>query len=259
LVKRDLAVGKMTPRTVSAYAALMLPDDRGAPISPAPHHRLWLGLLCDERIDKLLIVAPPDSAKTSWSLAFLATWIGFNPGKSAIISSVSDDVATKRSVSVRSQIESPTWQALFPDLRPVHAYWEQQAWMVAKEGQAPAGSIHRTLTAYGTGSSIVGSRADLLIGDDLLDFDNTRTAHQRELVDHWFENSFLSRRKASGRVVLIGTSWNSEDLLSKIRREDTGWLVCHTPMLDDSGDGFYANLQYPDGWKYEMLGERIGV
>jgi hypothetical protein len=156
-------------------------------------------------------------------------------------------------------VESETWQTLFPTHKPVPGAWEQNSWLISPGGTAPPGKLHRTVTAYGTGSSIVGSRSDLLIGDDLLDFDNTRTSHQRSLVESWFYNSFLTRRKAGGRVIMIGTSWNSEDLLAKIRKEDTGWLVCHMPTLDEGGDGYHAYLQYPDNWKHEVIGEKVGA
>jgi hypothetical protein len=115
--------------------------------------------------------------------------------------------------------------------------------------------LHPTVRGYGTGSSITGSRADFLLGDDLLDFDSTRTHHQRQLTKDWLHNSFLSRRKSkTGRVVLIGTSWNAADIYAEIRKEDSGWVVCHVPLLSEAEDGFYADITYPAGWEYEMMG-----
>lgn len=251
---------RFTPDVVEAFAALALTDDGGLPIMPAPHHRLWLQLACDPRIKKLLILAPPESAKTTWIVsAYLTASIGFRYGLDHILASVSNDVATKRSLAVRTLTASPVWRAIFPDLQPVYSKWEQNSWTIAPGGKDKPGRIHRTLTAYGTGDSIVGSRADILIGDDILDLDNTRTQHQRELIDEWIHTSLLSRVKARvGRVILIGTSWNAADAYAKIRREDAGWVICHTPSVSESEDGFHAFITYPDGWKFERLGEPIG-
>ena len=119
-----------------------------------------------------------------------------------------------------------------------------------------SGRLHPTVAAYGTGGAITGSRADLVLADDLLDFENSRTAHQRDLVEQWLHNSLLSRRKSrTGRAIVIGTAWHSNDIYAKARREG-GWVVCHTPLLSQGAE-MYANLSYPDNWPHEMLGEPI--
>lgn len=248
---------------MAAYAALNLTDDDGLPITPAAHHWLWLKLLCDERIKKLLIIAPPESAKTTWTiLAYLGCRIGFYPEQSIIIGSVTGPVAEKRSVSLRTAIESAEWQATFPEIEPCLSTssglrWTTTEWSVAPNGNPHPGRMHPTLAAYGTGGSVIGSRADLIVADDLLNFENSRTAHQRDLVEEWLHNSLLSRRKSrTGRMVMIGTAWHHEDIYSKARREG-GWVVCHIPLLSDGND-VAATVSYPDGWKYEMLGEPVG-
>lgn len=262
MIQRDKARKTLTPETVATYAALHLTDDGSLPITPAAHHWLWLRLLCDERIKKLLIIAPPESAKTTWAIsAYLGCRIGFWPEQSIIIGSTSGSVAEKRSISLRTAIESADWQATFPNVLPVKAKsgleWTTTEWSVAPNGEPRPGRLHPTIAAYGTGGSVIGSRADLVVADDLLDFDNSRTAHQRELVEYWFHNSLLSRRKSrTGRVIMIGTAWHHEDIYSKARREG-GWVTCHIPLLSE-GNMVCAEISYPDDWPYETLGEPIG-
>lgn len=250
--------GLLTPNVVAAYAELHLVDDAGRPISPAAHHKLWLRLLCDERIKKLLIIAPPESAKTTWAIsAYLGCRIGFFPEQSVIIGSASGDVAEKRSLSLRTMTESEAWQTTFAGIdRAMGMRWDPREWSVAPDGRPFSGRLHPTVAAYGTGGAITGSRADLVLADDLLDFENSRTAHQRDLVEQWLHNSLLSRRKSrTGRAIVIGTAWHSNDIYAKARREG-GWVVCHTPLLSQGAE-MYANLSYPDNWPHEMLGEPI--
>jgi hypothetical protein len=260
-VRRAKAAGTLTPAVVMAHAALHLVDDSGTPIRPAAHHELWLRLMCDERISKLLIIAPPESAKTTWLITgYVGAYIGFYPERSVIIGSTSGPVAEKRSLTLRSMVETASWQATFPEVLPVRAAeglkWAPEEWSVAPGGTPRPGRLHPTLAAYGTGGSVIGARGDLVVPDDLLDFDNSRTAHQRGLVERWLHNSLLSRRKSeTGRVIMIGTSWHHEDIYARARREG-GWVVCHTPLLGD-GAQFYANLSYPDNWPHEMLGEPV--
>lgn len=247
---------------MAAYAELLLRDDAGRPITPAAHHALWLRLLCDERIKRLLIIAPPESAKTTWLIsAFAGCYVGLWPERNIIIGSVSDEVAEKRALSLRAMVESPAWQAAFPGILPVKASvglkWTTAEWSVAPAGQPRPGRIHPTVFAVGRGGSVIGSRSDLLIGDDLLDFDSTRTQHQRSQGEQWIHNSFLSRVKARvGRAMIIGNAWHADDYYAKARRQG-GWVVCHMSLLGDGPD-VYATLTYPDNWTHEVLGEPIG-
>jgi len=254
--------GLLTPEVVAAYAYLHLATDDGYPIMPADHHWLWLRLMCDERIKRLLIIAPPESAKTTWTItAYVGTYIAYYPQRSVIIGSTSGDVAEKRSLSLRTSVESQIWRDTFPGIVPVKSHkglkWEQDQWSIAPNGIPHAGRLHPTVAAYGTGGSVIGSRADLLIADDLLDFDSSRTALQRLFVETWFHNSFLSRRKSkTGRAIVIGTTWHHSDLYAKARR-DGKWVVCHMPQLSETSN-VYAFLSYPDNWPYEVLGDPIG-
>jgi hypothetical protein len=260
-VRRAKSAGTLTPEVVMAYAALNLTDDAGTPIQPADVHLLWLRLMCDDRIKKLLIIAPPESAKTTWTVAaFIGCYVGFHPERSVIIGSTSGPVAEKRSMALRAAVESASWQSTFPDILPVRAAeglkWATTEWSMAPGGLPRAGRLHPTVSAFGTGGSVIGARGDIVLADDLLDFDNSRTAHQRKLVEHWMHNSFLSRRKSeTGRTIMIGTAWHHEDIYAKARREG-GWVVCHTPLLSDT-EQVYATITYPDNWPHDMLGDVV--
>jgi hypothetical protein len=192
--------------------------------------------------------------------AFTGCYVGFYPERSVILGSTSGPVAEKRAMSLRTQVESTTWQACFPGVLPVRASeglkWLTSEWSLAPGGVPRAGRLHPTVSAYGTGGSVIGARADLVIPDDLLDFDNSRTAHQRQLVQRWMHNSLLSRRKSeTGRVIMVGTAWHHEDIYT-IARKEGGWVVCHTPLLAE-GDKFYATVTYPDSWQHEMIGDVV--
>jgi phage terminase large subunit-like protein len=252
--------GNLSPFVVETYASLTVTDDSGKAIKPASHHQLWLKLICDERIKRLLIIAPPGSAKTTWMSAYLACRAGFYPESNVILASVNASTAEKRSMAIRTAVERPTWQDIFPGvLRAEDMKYEQMEWSLAPNGKSAPGRLHPTIRAYGTGESIVGSRGDLLLGDDILDMENTRTQHAREIVKEWFYTSFLSRNKPLGRIVLIGTEWNAADLYAELRKSG-GWVVCHMPLLAD-GD-LYADISYPSDFSGERmepvkLGEKV--
>ena len=252
----------LTPQGVMAYAGLHLTTDDGMPIVAAPHHRLWLRFLCDERVKKLLIIAPPESAKTTWVIsAFVGLYIGMWPERSVIIGSTSGPIAEKRAMSLRATVTSVPWAETFPHIKQAAGLvWRTNEWSLAPEGVPHPGRLHPTVAAYGTGGAVIGSRADLVLGDDLLDFENSRTSNGRNWVEQWMHRSLLSRRKSrTGRAVVVGTSWHHDDLYMHLKK-DGGWIVIHTPLLAPESDGgdFYANITYPESWIYERLGEPVG-
>lgn len=263
-----MAAGTLVPEVVVAFAYLCMTDDDGLPIVPADHHRLWLEYLCNEDISDLLIVAPPDSAKTTWVIAYIACYIGFYPTRSTIFASVSDGVASKRSLALRTLVNSSKWRELFGDtVLPVSNAWNENSWAVAKDGEQAPGSLHRTVASYGTGGSIVGARADIVIADDILDFDNTRTENQRKFVTNWAHNSLFTRLKGGGksRKIMIGTSWTPDDIMGQIRRDPLSrWTVVHMPSLSLESDGFYAYVAEPNPdtngirrWRIKIHNEKV--
>ena len=246
-IQANKIANSLTPEVIYSYAWLLLRDDDNVPITPAPHHRLWIELVCRDDIKKLLLIAPPDSAKTTWLVsAYLGCYMGFYPENSIIIGSVDDSTAEKRSLSLRNIVDTPEWREIFGTVLPdPKLKWEQKEWSIAENGKSKRGRLHPTVRSYGTGAGITGSRADFLLGDDLLDINNTRTKGGRITFANWFESMFLSRAKAKvGKTVIIGTAWNADDYYAYIRRKPKGWTMVHVPSLMDNTDGFYADITY---------------
>jgi hypothetical protein len=135
--------------------------------------------------------------------------------------------------------------------------WRTNEWSLAPKGIPHPGRLHPTLAAYGTGGSVIGSRADLVVADDLLNEDNSRTIGGRQFVETWMHRSLLSRRKSrTGRTVVIGTAWHYDDLYNHLQRQG-GWVVCHVPLLAES-DQVTATLTYPDAFQGRILGQPVG-
>lgn len=247
----------VTPEIVAAFAALHMATDDGTPLAPAAHHLFWLRLICDPQINRLLIIGTPESAKTTWILAYIACMIGFYPEWPFIIAASSGPVAVQRSLALRNLVESAEYRATFPAVQRARGMsWQEDRWSVAEGGVAHAGRLHPTISSYGTGGAITGSRGRLIVGDDILDYENTRTQHQRQTVDNWLHNSLLSRVMAgSGRVILIGNAWHHDDSHARLRKNEA-WTVCHIPLLSD-GREVVATITYPDDFRGCRLGRPV--
>lgn len=231
----------------------------GRPIVAAAHHWLWLRLMCDPFIRRLLIIGTPESAKTTWALAYAACLIGFYPERPGVIAASSGSVAAKRSLALRNLVASAEFKLTFPDVLPaVGMPWREDEWSVAPGGVAHDGRLHPTVSAYGTGGSITGSRAAWLVGDDILDFDNTRTQGARNTTDTWLHKSLLSRSEArTGRVIIIGNAWHHDDSHARLRHNPE-WTTCHIPLLS-GGPEVYATITYPDDYAGRPIGKPQGL
>ena len=249
----------VTAGVVAAFTALHMTTDDGTPITPAAHHRLWLRLMCDPAIPRLLVIGTPESAKTTWALAYAACLVGFYPEQPGIIAAVSGTVAGKRSLALRHIVDNDRFRQTFPDVQPIDTMpWREEEWSVGPGGTPHAGRIHPTVSAYGTGGSITGSRAAWLIADDILDYDNTRTQGGRTTVNSWFHTSLLSRLMArTGRAVVIGNAYHHDDTYARLRQSE-GWVTCHIPLLSE-GPEVVATITYPDDFAGRPIGRMHGA
>lgn len=249
--------GIVTPESVAQFAYLHFTDERNLPIVPAVHHWLWLTLLCDRSIKRLLIVAPPESAKTTWLMAYAATQIAVQPQLPRIITSASGATAVTRSEALRTLLQSESFHETFPEVLPVAGMsYRAESWGVADHGIPRKGRIHPTMRAAGQTGPIIGGRAFEIYGDDILDEENTLTAKKREKVYTWLFRTLLSRLSARvGRIILIGTPWHHDDAYSRIRASNS-WVVCHTPLLSEH-DEVFATITYPPNWQGQVLGRPL--
>lgn len=258
LLREKRKTGKVTPETVAALAALTTQTDDGIPIAPADHHWLWLHLICNTQIKRLLIIGTPESAKSTWILAYMLNLIAFHPQWPGFVACATGPVARKRSISLRNMVQSARFRYIFPDIVPADGMsWKEDEWSVAEHGVPNPGRLHPTISAFGTGGgSIIGTRARYAIFDDILHQENTRTEGGRKTTADWFFNSFVSR--VSSRVGLvrgIGNAWHHDDLHARLRK-NSQWVVCHIPLLSE-GEEVYAEITYPDDYTGPVIGEMI--
>jgi hypothetical protein len=109
-----------------------------------------------------------------------------------------------------------------------------------------------TLETFGTGSSVFGHRSHLVIGDDILDMENTSSDIQRAKVKRWLEEAVLKTLDPmTGRGIFIGTVMHHLDWYRDIE-ETPGWEVLRmrADWKDDKGK---VHVLWPNRWPYERL------
>lgn len=242
-----------------SFVEFALPDEETQlPVEAAELHREWHAHINTH--SRANILAPVEHGKTSQIAIGYPLWkLGNNPNlRIALISNTSTQ-AEKLLAAIRGHIErNRLLHEVFPTLKPStqqEAVWGQTAITVERTGIIRDPSIQ----ALGVGGAIVGARLDLIILDDVLDFENTRTAEQCQKLIEWFETSVLTRVTARGQIIVIGTPWNPLDFLAHLQKLK-GWaskVYCAVSNPDDSP--LMWKPIWPQRWTAARLIERFNT
>ena len=230
----------------------MAHERTGKPLVNAPFHREWHRLLREHK--QVVLMASVEHAKTQ-QIAVGATLhaLGTDPSIRCAIVSNSGGQSGKIMGAIRRHIdENARLAEVFPGLRrsPKEGDpWHSGAITVARDTISKDPSVQ----AVGVQGKVLGSRLDLIIVDDVLDFENTRGNDQIKKVIDWFDSTILSRLTDGGRVWCIGTPWHPSDLLHVLSTRH-GWAHKKYPaVLNPSDPPAIWEPRWPEQFSRERL------
>jgi len=213
--------------SLEVYASMTSRTKQGSPLTATEQfHRDLVDVL--ERIERgkilrQLFLCPPEHGKSTWcSMRFPEWCLGRNPTRRIMSVSSTDKAPTTWSETVRNTLRTPAYQAIFPGVVPIPFGVKQNRQLIWSVAQA-AGQPDPTYQAYGAVGAISGFHTDIMIVDDIVDYENSLTAYRREQIIDLFHNKLLDRVSRGGAVLVIGHRWNLYDLYGKLI--DEGWPV----------------------------------
>ena len=161
--------------------------------------------------------------------------LGKDPTLRVVIVSNTGGQASKIARPLMQMIETPggPLHEVFPDLVPSPREsdpWHAGALTVMRPTIAKDPSIQVT----GIHGNILGARIDLLILDDILDYENTRTANLRDDLWNWIQSTLMGRLTARARVLCVGTAFHPDDALHRLAKHP-GWMARRYPAIDEQG------------------------
>jgi predicted phage terminase large subunit-like protein len=209
--------------------------------SPARHHRLICQALQDVaegRCKRLMILAPPGSAKTTYTSRLFPAWyFAFRPRSSIIACSHTQGLSELNSGFVQ---------------RFVRENAEITGYNLIKDpsdtsSTAPQGSIskerwytdnHCAFRAGSVGSAILGFRCNLAIIDDpIAGRAEAESETYRESTWQWFVNDLVTRLTPDGAIILIMTPFHEDDLAGRLQRlQKDDWRILRLPAIADEPD-----------------------
>ena len=199
--------------------------------SPALHHCLLLKQLdavCRGEIDRLMVLMPPGSAKSTYgSLLFPAWWFTQHPNSSVIATSHTTSLAEHFGRQVRELVRE---------------YGDELGYELHRAGRQAAGHWQTTGSgeyfAAGIRGPLTGRRADLIIIDDPIKSQaDADSPTLRERLWNWYRFDLTTRLKPRGRIVLIMTRWHEDDVAGRLLAQNAfEWNLIRLPALAEEND-----------------------
>lgn len=205
------------------------------------HHEEWYGLLTNRAVQVKDIVKPnapkvrmlkpgePD-AKNNWimleaprdhskstvfTVAYPLHEIGKDHNVRIGIASNAADTAEGFTRQIRTIIDKDKkYKRVHGRLKPERpTMWRDDGFIIDRDNYKDKDP---TVSAISYGGQVVSKRLDILICDDLLTFENTRTKEQRAKMRDWFWTVLFPLLKPGGRLIIVGTAWNTQDLYEEL-------------------------------------------
>ena len=230
LAERRLRLLREARRRACRGSLETFATDALAPLgqTPAAHHRLLIREL--EKIssgenDRLMVFMPPGSAKSTYaSVLFPPWWFARHPRSNVVGASYGADLAQSFSRRVQNTIREHS-----ATLGYGLATENVERWATTSGGE---------YKAVGSGASVTGFRADLIIMDDpIRGRADADSAVIRDRIWAWYWADLVTRLKPGGRIVLIQTRWHEDDIAGRLQQiEGDRWRVIKLPALASAND-----------------------
>jgi hypothetical protein len=194
---------------------------------------------------RALVELPRDHGKSTQVCGRILWELGRNPALRVKIVCATDAVAAERSRFLRDAITgNPLVEAVFPHLRRSQP-WSAEAFTVKR----PAEVIGPSVAAFGIGAGSTGTRADLLVCDDVVDVRSLHSKAERERVADYFHNNLMNLLEPDGRFWGLFTPWHRDDLNARLKRNAAYALFSQAV-------GAEFEPVWPEKWPAEKLRAR---
>ncbi len=230
----------------NAFCQFVLRDERsGKPIKQAPMHEAWHELLTKH--DRLCLWSHVEGGKTSQvAIGRVLYELGLDPSLRIAVISNTSSLAEKMVRQLGQYIaKSNELHEVFPHLVPTtdpSLPWKSRALTVERTG---IGGKDPSIQACGVHGNIIGSRVDLFVFDDILDFENTHTPVPRDDVYRWVRN-VMGRGTGNYRAWFVGNAWHPDDAMHRLEKD--GYIGKRFPVVSAAGD-----ITWPQIWPMERI------
>lgn len=210
------------------------------------HQKEWYTVLDNKGLYKICIAAPRNHSKTTaFSVNYPLKEVAENPNVRILLVSAAESQSQSFLREITNHIErNETLHELVGNLKPENPdRWTSKEIIVNRTN---LNVKDPTISTVGVGGTILSKRADIIVCDDILNPENTKTVEQRRKLRDWFYDVLLPVLEEGGRIIFVGTVWHPEDLLHEILG-DPSWdfrklyrAVIEEPTNEDMWKEWYS-------------------
>ncbi len=169
---------------------------------------------------RILVNVPPEHAKSTTLTVNYPTYrIAMDPNVRVVIVSQTQQRAKEFLYSIKQRLTEEPWAKFQQVYGPSEGYkatsdeWKQDRIYLERE----SGEKDPTVQALGMGQQIYGTRADLIILDDVV---GTTNAHEWEKQLNYIQKMVITRLGKNGMLIIAGTRVSSVDLYKELMNPD---------------------------------------
>jgi phage terminase large subunit-like protein len=209
----------------NAFISFALGGERGEGIVQSAVHQELQNHLSSNR--HALIELPRDHGKTTQTVGRLLWELGRRPELRVKLVCATTKLAEERGDYLLRGIKRRRVRLVFPRLLPGKP-WNSVRLTI----QRPGGILGPTVSCLGVRSGSTGSRADLLILDDVVDVASFASKTIRESVKASFRDNLMNLVEPDGRVWSLFTPWHRNDLNAELKKTP-GFALFRRAIADD--------------------------
>jgi predicted phage terminase large subunit-like protein len=227
----------------NSWAEFAFTDPLGKQLKQGKVHRDLQAFLSEH--PKALIELPRDHGKSMQVCTRLLWELGHNPSLRIKIVCATESLAAERGRFLRESIQgNPRLKLVFPELKPARP-WSDLRLTIKR----PANVLGPSVAALGVGASSTGTRADLLVCDDLVDVRSLHSATERQRIKVYFHDNLLNLLEPDGRCWCLFTPWHQDDLNANLKQ--AGWFGHFRRAI-----GPHLEPVWPERWGIQELKSR---
>lgn len=246
----ELEVAQAREDYVAFCKYAMRDETSGARLNWAPYHDDYLRFVHETEAG--VVFGHVEMGKTQLMIGYLIWRLGHNPNLRILFISATSTIANRVSSTLRAHIaDNPRVRKVFPNLLPGTPWTDEEFCVVRREGITSP-----SLRTAGVGSSIISFRFDIVIGDDIVNNDNSQTAYSRNKVRQWFETSPMSRTSKNMKVIVTVNRWHKDDAAHTLARLP-GWKSRVYPVGKKLPDGRIRSY-WPGQWPVTRILKELG-
>lgn len=232
--------------SLAAWSRLALKEEGH---EPARHHLRMIDELeavAAGRCDRLMLLMPPGSAKSTYASMLFPPWFLANQPRAQVM-------AASHTASLATSFGRRVRALLGEHAGPLGLRIDPASRSAGRLGLEGGGGYFAT----GVRGPLTGRRADLVIVDDpIKSMQEAESARAREHLWDWFRADLLTRLRPGGRVVVVMTRWHRDDLGGRLLESGEKWRVLRLPALAERDDALgraVGEPLWPDYESVEML------